>query len=67
MHEIGHRVKESRMVACRGGRGLVGVGGEGVPGSRRLDKRLWRETGKSNWEGALGGRDGDASHIFWGM
>ena len=52
------------MVACRGGRGLVRVGGQG---SRRLDKRRGVKPRSSNWEGALGGRDDNASHIFWNM
>jgi hypothetical protein len=44
MREMGHLVRESQMVACRGGRGLVGVG---APGSRRLDKRRGVKRGES--------------------
>ena len=67
MLEIGHPVKESRMGGMSWRAGIGGVGGEGVPGSRRLDKRRGVKRGKSNWEGALGGRGGGVSHIFWNM
>jgi hypothetical protein len=54
MREIGHPVKESRMVACRGGRGLVGFWGGGGPGKSSPGQALWRETGsqigKERWE-----------------
>jgi hypothetical protein len=47
MREIGHQVKEFRMVACRGGRGLVGLKKGGVPGGSSPGQALWRETGGS--------------------
>jgi hypothetical protein len=64
MREMGHLVRESQMVACRGGRGLVGVG---APGSRRLDKRRGVKRGKVKLGRSVGGRDDNVSHVFRNM
>jgi hypothetical protein len=48
--------------------GIGGVEEGGCPGAgRRLDKRCGVKPGEVKLGRSVGGRDGDASHIFWNM